>query len=457
MLDNYHTHKHDDINQWLAKNPRITLHFTPTSGSWLNLVEVFFSIITRQAIRRGSFDSVKRPHRRDPHLHRRLQRPLPPVHLDQECPESLKNFAGCKLGRCRARSFPLVLSDRRAQLPWRRCFTQADGVAVAGRAGPGSSWPARTRAGWRPLTRVAARTGLSRGSPSASGGSASWSARMDGLGDAPRPGGGAEDHRRAGRGAGHAHLTERGRGHDNHWSPGRWPRRPACRSRPSRGSGGRSGSSRTWRRRSSCARTRSSSARSATSSASTCPRPRTPWSCAWTRSPRSRRWTGTAPCCRCCRAPRAPAPTTTSAHGTTTCSPRSTSPRLGHRLSPPAPRAGVPAVPRQARRRGPERPGRPPGLRQLRHPQDPGRSTSWLLTHPRFHLHFTPTSSSWINLVERWFAELTNRKAPPLSPPQRHRPRNRTSASGSTSGTRTRGRSSGHSHSLMAATSTVAS
>jgi len=59
VLDNYHTHKHDDINAWLAKNPRITLHFTPTSGSWLNLVEVFFGIITRQAIRRGSFDSVK--------------------------------------------------------------------------------------------------------------------------------------------------------------------------------------------------------------------------------------------------------------------------------------------------------------------------------------------------------------------------------------------------------------
>ena len=59
VLDNYHTHKHDDINQWLAKHPRITLHFTPTSGSWLNLVEVFFGIITRQAIRRGSFDNVK--------------------------------------------------------------------------------------------------------------------------------------------------------------------------------------------------------------------------------------------------------------------------------------------------------------------------------------------------------------------------------------------------------------
>jgi hypothetical protein len=58
VLDNYHTHKHDDINQWLAKHPRITLHFTPTSGSWMNLVEVFFGIITRQAIRRGSFENV---------------------------------------------------------------------------------------------------------------------------------------------------------------------------------------------------------------------------------------------------------------------------------------------------------------------------------------------------------------------------------------------------------------
>jgi transposase len=34
----------------------------------------------------------------------------------------------------------------------------------------------------------------------------------------------------------------------------------------------------------------------------------------------------------------------------------------------------------------------------------------WLVKHPRFHLHFTPTYSSWLNLVERWFAELTNRK-----------------------------------------------
>ena len=59
VLDNYATHKHPKVREWLAKNPRVTLHFTPTSCSWLNLVECFFSVITRQAIRRGSFTSVK--------------------------------------------------------------------------------------------------------------------------------------------------------------------------------------------------------------------------------------------------------------------------------------------------------------------------------------------------------------------------------------------------------------
>ena len=65
-------------------NPRITLHFTPTSGSWLNLVEIFFGIITRQAIRRGTFTSVKDLIAAIETLHRRLERPLPPVHLDQD-------------------------------------------------------------------------------------------------------------------------------------------------------------------------------------------------------------------------------------------------------------------------------------------------------------------------------------------------------------------------------------
>ena len=52
------THTHPKVKAWLAKHPRVHLHFTPTSASWMNLVEVFFSIITRQAIRRGSFASV---------------------------------------------------------------------------------------------------------------------------------------------------------------------------------------------------------------------------------------------------------------------------------------------------------------------------------------------------------------------------------------------------------------
>jgi len=59
VADNYATHKHPAVHAWLAKHPRVRMHFTPTSGSWLNLVEVFFGIITRQAIRRGTFTSVK--------------------------------------------------------------------------------------------------------------------------------------------------------------------------------------------------------------------------------------------------------------------------------------------------------------------------------------------------------------------------------------------------------------
>ncbi len=59
VLDNYGTHTHPAVNAWLAEHPRIHLHFTPKGASWLNLVEAFFSIITRQAIRRGSFTSVR--------------------------------------------------------------------------------------------------------------------------------------------------------------------------------------------------------------------------------------------------------------------------------------------------------------------------------------------------------------------------------------------------------------
>ena len=59
VMDNYATHKTPEVTEWLAANPRIVVHFTPTSGCWLNLVEVWFGIIERQAIRRGTFTSVK--------------------------------------------------------------------------------------------------------------------------------------------------------------------------------------------------------------------------------------------------------------------------------------------------------------------------------------------------------------------------------------------------------------
>jgi transposase len=58
ICDNYATHKHPTVRAWLARHPRVQLHFTPTSASWLNLVEVFFSIVERQALRRGDFASV---------------------------------------------------------------------------------------------------------------------------------------------------------------------------------------------------------------------------------------------------------------------------------------------------------------------------------------------------------------------------------------------------------------
>jgi hypothetical protein len=59
VVDNYATHKHQRIQAWLEAHPRIQLHFTPTYASWLNLVEVFFAIIERQALCRDDFTSVQ--------------------------------------------------------------------------------------------------------------------------------------------------------------------------------------------------------------------------------------------------------------------------------------------------------------------------------------------------------------------------------------------------------------
>src|SRR3954452_11563739 len=58
IADNYATHKHPKVRAWLEKHPRFTMHFTPTSSSWLNLVERFFADLTSDVIRSGSFCSV---------------------------------------------------------------------------------------------------------------------------------------------------------------------------------------------------------------------------------------------------------------------------------------------------------------------------------------------------------------------------------------------------------------
>jgi transposase len=59
VLDNYATHKTPAVKRWLARHPRFVVHFTPTSGSWLNQVERFFAAITERRIRRGVFKTVK--------------------------------------------------------------------------------------------------------------------------------------------------------------------------------------------------------------------------------------------------------------------------------------------------------------------------------------------------------------------------------------------------------------
>jgi len=59
IVDNYCTHKEANVVQWLSRHPRFHLHFTPTSSSWLNLVERFFSELTQDVIREGSFASVR--------------------------------------------------------------------------------------------------------------------------------------------------------------------------------------------------------------------------------------------------------------------------------------------------------------------------------------------------------------------------------------------------------------
>ena len=60
IVDNYATHKHPKVKAWLAKHPRFVIHFTPTSASWLNMVERFFRDLTVNRLRRDAFKSLEK-------------------------------------------------------------------------------------------------------------------------------------------------------------------------------------------------------------------------------------------------------------------------------------------------------------------------------------------------------------------------------------------------------------
>ena len=78
IVDNYATHKHAAVERWLIRHPRFHLHFTPTSSSWLNLVERFFAEITQKRLRRGVFKSVRELEAAiREYLHQRNQHPKP--------------------------------------------------------------------------------------------------------------------------------------------------------------------------------------------------------------------------------------------------------------------------------------------------------------------------------------------------------------------------------------------
>jgi transposase len=83
VVDNLATHKHPAVRAWLQRHRRVQLHLTPTSGSWLNLVEAFFSIITRQALRRGNFPTVTDLIAAIERFIDAWNEPLPALHLDQ--------------------------------------------------------------------------------------------------------------------------------------------------------------------------------------------------------------------------------------------------------------------------------------------------------------------------------------------------------------------------------------
>jgi putative transposase len=78
IVDNYATHKHLRVRRWFATRPRFHGHFTPTYASWLNQLEIWFNRITQQALRRGTFSSVKELVKKIDHYVNNSNRPAQP-------------------------------------------------------------------------------------------------------------------------------------------------------------------------------------------------------------------------------------------------------------------------------------------------------------------------------------------------------------------------------------------
>ena len=85
VLDNSSTHKTPAIKTWLLRHPRFHFHFTPTSSSWLNLVERWFAELTRRLLQRSAHRSVKALETGPPGMDGHLERESPPVRVAEDC------------------------------------------------------------------------------------------------------------------------------------------------------------------------------------------------------------------------------------------------------------------------------------------------------------------------------------------------------------------------------------
>ena len=84
-MDNYGTHKVAKVRSWLARHPRYHVHFTPTSGSWLNLVERLFAEVTERCVRRGSHTAVRVAGKSHARLFGPAERESQAVRVDRGC------------------------------------------------------------------------------------------------------------------------------------------------------------------------------------------------------------------------------------------------------------------------------------------------------------------------------------------------------------------------------------